>query len=146
MAKKHANKKPKKKGKIIKMSNDTKDKTTKEEPKKLSPQEAMDKLIESFKSGNSEERENILFNMCMRMGSALDGLNARLDMLAGIVYKIDGVQEIVTQLNEQRQKEMEAAKAAADQAKNKEGEDNGTEPKQDSEPELSKEGAASESK
>ena len=106
MANKHANKKPKKKGKVIKMANDKPNQE--QEQKKLSPEEAMTKLVEQFKTSDSETRENILFNMTMRMGTALDGVNARLDMLGGIVYKLDGVQEIMAKMNEERQKAMEA--------------------------------------
>ena len=127
MAKKHANKKPKKKGKVIKMSNEQ---NNPKQEEKLSPEEAMTKLVDQFKSGTTEQRENILFNMNMRMGQALDGLNARLDMLAGVVYKMPGVQDILAKMQEEQQKAMEA--------KEKEGENNG-------QPEPSKEGATPES-
>tara|TARA_R100000152_G_C6669547_1_gene106246 strand:- start:1 stop:411 length:411 start_codon:yes stop_codon:yes gene_type:complete len=135
MAKKHANKKPKKKGKVIKMAKEN----PKQEEHQLKPEEAMQKLVDQFKSADVETRGNILFNMNVRMGQALDGLNARLDMLAGVIYKMPEVQKILADMKAEQ--EAKKAEAAAESNNNKEKEANNGQ----SEPELSKEGVASES-
>ena len=136
MAKKHANKKPKKKGKVIKMANENKETPKANAP--ANPEEALNKLVEQFKNGTAEEKDNIVFNMSMRLGQALDGFNARLDMVAGILYQLPEVKVILEGMK----------KAQEEQVKKQEEAKNGEQPesKSDAEPELSKEGAASESK
>tara|TARA_B100000131_G_scaffold250203_1_gene243596 strand:+ start:293 stop:691 length:399 start_codon:yes stop_codon:yes gene_type:complete len=131
MAKKHANKKPKKKGKVIKMANENKE--TPKQPQ--DPKEALNKLIDNFKAGSSEEKDNIVFNMAMRLGQALDGLNARMDMIAGILYQLPEVKGILEDMKKQQEEQIK---------KQKEGDTDG-QPESKPEPELSKEGATSES-
>ena len=101
------------------------------------PEEALNKLVEQFKNGTAEEKDNIVFNMSMRLGQALDGFNARLDMVAGILYQLPEVKVILEGMK----------KAQEEQVKKQEEAKNGEQPEStpDSEPELSKEGATSES-
>ena len=131
MANKHANKKPKKKGKVIKMANEEKN-TSKEAQK--DPKEALNNLVANFKKGSSEEKDNITFNMAMRLGQALDGLNARIDMVAGVLYQLPEVKGILEDMKKQNEEAMK---------KQKEGDTDG---QPEAQPEPSKEGATSESK
>ena len=86
-----------------------------ENSKQLSPSEALDRLTNAFKEGSAEEKDNILFNLIMRMGQTVDLIGARVDMVGSVINQLPEVQEITKKMREEHEKQMaEKAKLDAD--------------------------------
>ncbi|MAG50226.1 hypothetical protein CL621_01135 [archaeon] len=89
--------------------------TNPEEQKQLSPAEALDRLTNAFKTGTADEKDNILFNLIMRMGQTVDLIGARVDMVGTVINQLPEVQEITKKMRDEHEKQMaENAKAGAE--------------------------------
>jgi len=100
----------KRKNKTVKLNPNLKsnEETKKEYTDKT--QVALEALMEKFKNSPVEERTNILFNMIMNLGTSLDKTIFQLDMVAGTLHRVPGVDKVIEDMKneyEEQQKEKE---------------------------------------